>query len=249
MRVLKLVQPKEFGEHFRFVNGLWEVIFPESTGGETKLSNDSHNALTMGSDQGLHLLALRLFAYALVQDNENQKIHLYRYRSGTVFDISQAILVNSIDMLELNGSFDDIAITDANVKFYDVHSDTELVFDTNLFQKTGDLKGSDSVSLSSEEKKEIAVKVSVDGNNLMQAKADGLFVDKTAMGDTGSHEHSFFIVDSVDTEQNGVEVLNRLVGTSSLLNIPVVNLRNMKGRIAAVVIDKVNEPLTSNKPR
>lgn len=133
MEVVKLIQPHEFGDNFIFEAGKWKVKFPPIATSGVEVSKDANNLITLGGDGGMFANATRLHAYALVQDNENMKIHLYRHQADLEFDVANATLINSIDMLELNGQFDDITITDAVVTFKDVQTDTELVFDTDQF--------------------------------------------------------------------------------------------------------------------
>lgn len=135
MEVVKLIQPHEFGDNFILEDGKWKVKFPPIARSGVEVSKDANNLITLGTDGGMFVDATRIHAYALVQDNENMKIHLYRYQANAEFDIATATLINSIEMLELNGQFDDITITDAVVTFKDVQTDTELEFDTNQFQK------------------------------------------------------------------------------------------------------------------
>lgn len=135
MRVVKVIQPHEFGDNFILEDGKWKVKFPPIATSGVEVSKDANNLITLGGDGGMFADATRLHAYALVQDNENMKIHLYRHQADLEFDVANATLINSIDMLELNGQFDDITITDAVVTFKDVQTDTELVFDTDQFQK------------------------------------------------------------------------------------------------------------------
>lgn len=134
MKVVKVIQPHEFGDNFILEEGKWKVKFPPTVTSGVEVSKDANNLITLGGDGGMFADATRLHAYALVQDTENMKIHLYRHQEGLEFDVGQATLISSIDMLELNGQFDDITITDAVVTFKDVQTDTELVFDTDQFQ-------------------------------------------------------------------------------------------------------------------
>ena len=139
MRVVKVIQPHEFGDNFILEDGKWKVKFPPIATSGVEVSKDANNLITLGTDGGMFVDATRIHAYALVQDNENMKIHLYRHQANVEFDIATATLINSIDMLELNGRFDDITITDAVVTFKDVQTDTELEFDTEQFQSVEEL--------------------------------------------------------------------------------------------------------------
>lgn len=147
MEVVKLIQPDEFGDNFIFEAGKWKVKFPPIATSGVEVSKDANNLITLGGDGGMFADATRLHAYALVQDNENMKIHLYRHQADLEFDVANATLINSVDMLELNGQFDDITITDAVVTFKDVQTDTELEFDTDQFQNVSGLTSDDSISL------------------------------------------------------------------------------------------------------
>lgn len=148
MRVLHVVETDEFGDDFEFVDGKWKVRFPPQTEPKYKLSADENNAVVLDVAEAIHLDKTKLYAYIMVQDDEQAKVFLYRYPAGTLFDRTTATQVGAVDMIEINALIDDIAITDAIIEFSDVHSGNALVFDTNLFQKVDSLVAGTGVTLS-----------------------------------------------------------------------------------------------------
>lgn len=150
MRVLHVVETDEFGDNFEFIDGKWKVRFPPQTEPKYKLSADENNTVVLDVDETIHLDKTKLYAYIMVQDDEQAKVFLYRYSAGTEFDRTTATEVGAADMVEINALVDDIAITDAIIEFTDVHSGNTLVFDTNQFQRTGALYAERGLTLESE---------------------------------------------------------------------------------------------------
>lgn len=252
MEVVKLIQPHEFGDNFIFEDGKWKVKFPPIPKSGVEVSKDSNNFIVLGEDGGMFADAAKLHAFALVQDNENMKIHLYRHQANLEFNEATATLVNSIDMLELNGQFDNITITDAVVTFKDVQTDSELVFDTSQFQNVSELTSDNSIDLLSIEDAETTAKtvaVSLRPNdNLVQETPEGLLV----IPPNGLHiEHSLkaesHMVD-VAKEDEKIEHFVRNINGNEIY-IPTVTLRNARNKTLGAIIAKIPDKLHTREPR
>ena len=102
MKNIAILQPSELGSDFNFSqeNGVWGVNFPAAVESDVIISQNTNNLIKVGTDGGAYVDASKLIAHALIQDNENQKIHLYRFQAGTVFNKLTATLVGSVDILE-----------------------------------------------------------------------------------------------------------------------------------------------------
>lgn len=145
MKVIRVIQPHEFGDDFEFSEGKWKVRFPLQSEPKYKLSGVENNAIVLDVTETINLDKTKLYAYIMIQDDEQAKVFLYRYPAGTEFDHATATEVGAVDMVEINALVDDIAITDAIIEFTDVHSGNSLVFDTNQFQKVDSLVAGDGV--------------------------------------------------------------------------------------------------------
>ena len=250
MEVVKLIQPHEFGDNFIFEDGKWKVKFPPIPESGVEVSKDANNLITLGGDGGMFADATRLHAYALVQDNENMKIHLYRHQADLEFDVANATLINSIDMLELNGQFDDITITDAVVTFKDVQTDTELVFDTNQFLNVSGLAADDSMTLVGDDNsttKQVSVR-GRDYDNLVQNTPEGLLVlplDGVHIGHT--LEARSYQVDVPDDEIEIEEFVRTINGNE--IRMPAVTLKNSRGKTLAAIVTKIPDKLHTYEPR
>lgn len=258
MEVVKLIQPHEFGDNFIFEDGKWKVKFPPIPESGVEVSKDANNLITLGGDGGMFADVTRLHAYALVQDNENMKIHLYRHQASVEFDIAQATLINSIDMLELNGQFDDITITDAIMTFKDVQTDTELVFDTDQFQNVSGLTSDDTIRLDTPTPevdgdpvettvKQIGVALR-DFDNLVENTPEGLLVLPTE----GVHiEHSLearsYQIDVSEDEIEVEEFVRTINGNE--IRIPAVTLKNSRGKTLGAIVAKIPDKLHTYEPR
>ena len=56
-------------------------------------------------------------------------------------------MVSEIDMLAMNGQFDDIAIDEGVITFTDVQTGSTLTLNTNELQRVGDIKSTKSVTV------------------------------------------------------------------------------------------------------
>lgn len=245
MEVVKLIQPHEFGDNFIFEDGKWKVKFPPIPKSGVEVSKDSNNFIVLGEDGGMFADAAKLHAFALVQDNENMKIHLYRHQANLEFNEATATLVNSIDMLELNGQFDDITITDAVVTFKDVQTDSELVFDTNQFLNVSNLSTDDSMVLLEVDNtatKQVSVR-GRDYDNLIQNTPEGLLVlPPEGVQIDHSLELRSFNVDVPNEEQTTVHEFVRNINGHQL-HIPATILKNMRGKTLGAIVSKLNDKL------
>lgn len=251
MEVVKLIQPHEFGDNFIFEDGKWKVKFPPIPESGIEISKDANNFIVLGGDGGMFADVAKLHAFALVQDNENMKIHLYRHQANLEFNVATATLVSSIDMVELNGQFDDITITDAVVTFKDVQTNSELVFDTDQFQNVSGLTSDNSIDLLSleggeETAKQVAVSLRPHGN-LVQETPEGLLV----VPPEGLHiEHSLmaesYIGDVAKEEDEIIHFIRTINGNE--IYVPAVTLRNTRNKTLGAIIAKIPDKLHTREP-
>ena len=242
MRILSIIQPSDLGSDFFFDTNtnVWKVNFPAGQTG-SPLSADANNALVLGTDQGMFLSSDLLKAYAMVQDNVGKKINLYSFPAGSVFDVGTATLVSSVNMLELNGVFDDVAIDGNVITFTDADSGLTLTLDVATLQKVSDITGSESINVMSVNGvTTLGVKISTTPENLIQVNADGLFVAAPAGGGTGG---TVDVTQTLATVPTGV---CHAVGNSHLV-IPHVELTDLAGTPIGYVIDIIGLPVSSIK--
>lgn len=240
MRILSIIQPSEMGPDFRFEDDVWKVNFPAGSegGGGVPLSTDANNAIGVGTDQGAFISADLLGAYALTQDNGSKKINLYRFPAGTQFDQETATLISSVNLIELSGVFDDVAIDGDLITFTDADTGLTLTIDTANLQKVSDLIGSDSVEVHSENGlTTLSVKVSPHPDNLIQVTEEGLFVDganQPGGGDTDLHQ-------TLAEVENG---LCHAIGNSHLV-VPQIELTDVAGNSIGYINNLIGLPVSS----
>lgn len=236
MNIVSLIQPSELGSNFRLESGVWHVNFPTTATPPPPISNDARNIIKNTAD-GMFVDARDRLAYALVQDNTDQKIRLYSHPQGTPFDIATATLASEIDMLAMNGQFDDIAIEDGIITFTDAQTGLTLTLNTNELQRVGNLVGSDSVRISeSAGVMTVYAKINPQEDNLLEVTPGGLrvstdridtiFGDKLATADIH--------VQSMARNYDGI---SHVIG-DQITVIPKVALANSAGNVIALV----NEP-------
>lgn len=244
MRILSIIQPSEMGSDFRFDEeaGLWKVNFPAGMGeggGGVPLSTDANNAIVLGSDEGAFISADLLGAYALTQDNGSKKINLYRFQPGTEFNPETATLVSSVNMIELSGIFDDVAIDGDLITFTDADTGLTLTIDTANLQKVSDIVGSDSVEVKSlGGLTTLSVKINPHPDNLIEVTEEGLFVDAANFGEGGG---------DLDLHQTLAEVeegLCHVVGNSHLV-VPQIELVDVAGNPVGYINDIIGLPVSS----
>ena len=243
MRILSIIQPSEMGSDFRFDEeaGLWKVNFPAGMGegGGVPLSTDNNNAIGLGSDEGAFISTDLLGAYALTQDNGSKKINLYRFQPGTEFNPETATLVSSVNMIELSGIFDDVAIDGDLITFTDADTGLTLTIDTANLQKVSDIAGSDSVEVNSlNGVTTLSVKINPHPDNLIEVTEEGLFVDAANFGEGGG---------DLDLHQTLAQVedgLCHVVGSSHLV-VPQIELVDVAGNAIGYINDIIGLPVSS----
>lgn len=241
MRILSIIQPSEMGPDFRFEDDVWKVNFPAGSGegGGVPLSTDANNAIGLGTDQGAFISTDLLGAYALTQDNGSKKVNLYRFPAGTEFDPETATLVSSVNLIELSGIFDDVAIDGDLITFTDADTGLTLTIDTANLQKVSDIIGSNSVEvISVDGLTTLSVKINPRPDNLIEVTEEGLFVDATNFGGNGG---------DLDLHQTLAPVENGLchvVGNSHLV-VPQIELVDVAGKPIGYINDMANLPVSS----
>lgn len=176
MKNIAILQPSELGSDFKFSqeNGVWGVNFPAAVESDVTISANTNNLIKVGTDGGAFVDASKLIAHALVQDNDNQKIHLYRFPAGTTFDVATATLVGSVDMVEMNGVFDDIAIDGNKITFKDAQTDSTLTLDTDTLQRVSRITNTNSITATTVGGNvSLDVKISNLAGNLLEVGFDG----------------------------------------------------------------------------
>ena len=184
MNILSLIQPSELGPDFRLEEGVWKVNFPTSAAPPPPISNDARNTVT-NTPEGMFIDKRDRLAYALVQDSVAQKIRLYEYPADEVFTIGTAALVSDIDMLGLNGQFDDVAIDEAVITFTDVQTGLTLTLNTIELQRVGNIQSTNGVSVTETAGVlSLTTKIDPNVNNMLEVGASGLKVnpDKLQVG-------------------------------------------------------------------
>lgn len=241
MRILSIIQPSEMGPDFRFEDDVWKVNFPAGSGagGGVPLSTDANNAIGLGTDQGAFISTDLLGAYALTQDNGSKKISLYRFPQGTEFDPETATLVSSVNLIELSGVFDDVAIDGDVITFTDADTGLTLSIDTANLQKVSDIVGSDSIEVNSlDGLTTLSVKINPQTGNLIEVTKEGLFVDAANFGGNGG---------DLDLHQTLAQVENGLchvVGNSHLV-VPQIELVDVAGKPIGYINDLIGLPVSS----
>lgn len=234
MNIVSLIQPSELGSNFRLESGVWHVNFPTTATPPPPISNDPRNIIKNTAD-GMFVDARDRLSYALVQDNEDQKIRLYSHPQGTSFDIATATLASEIDMLAMNGQFDDIAIDDGVITFTDAQSGLTLTLNTNELQRVGNLVGSDSVSITeSAGVMTVSAKINPQEDNLLEVTPGGLQVSKdridTIFGDKLADANVHVQLMAPKEE----DVISHVIG-DQIIDIPKVMLVNTDGAAIALV--------------
>ena len=239
MRILSIIQPSEMGPDFRFEDDVWKVNFPAGSegGGGVPLSTDANNAIGLGTDQGAFISTDLLGAYALTQDNGSKKINLYRFPVGAEFNPETAALISSVNLIELTGVFDDVAIDGDVITFTDADTGLTLSIDTANLQKVSDIVGSDAINvISIDGVTTIEVRIDPDPNNLIQLSEGGLFVNPNDLGGGDFDLHQTLV-----PVENG---LCHVVGSSHLV-VPQIELTDVAGRPIGYINNLIGLPAFS----
>lgn len=244
MNIISLIQPQELGPDFVLDQGIWKVKFPSVATPPPPISNDARNIIQNVGD-GMYVDQRNRLAYAMVQDNQTQKIQLWQFPADEVFNTDTATMVSEIDMLAMNGQFDDIAIDEGVVTFTDVQTGSTLTLNTNELQRVGNIKSTNTVTVTETAGVlKFSAKLDPKANNLLEVTAGGLQVAPAkidqifAAGLTKLDVHTQTIV-----PDEGIG-LQHVIG-DQIIAIPKVQLANSAGDILA----EVNDPNALNRSR
>ena len=245
MKTISIIQPDELGSDFKFEGGKWKVNFPVVDEPTKAISSDVGNAIKAGTDGGGFISEDLLLAYALVQDTGAQKIYLYSFPAGTEFVLETSTLVSTVNLIELNGVFDDVAIEDAVITFTDADTGQTLTLDTNTLQRIGNINSGEGIDISElNGVLTVSVKLADLPDNLIQSTPEGLLVSKQSLQS---------LVDEVAgpskqaiTPMNNGEEICVVVGDEHLV-IPQMAIANTKGEIIVLFDDIPEAGLTSIK--
>ena len=244
MNIVSVIQPSELGPHFKMIDGVWHVNFPTTSASPPPISNDARNIIQNIGD-GMFVDQSDRLAYAMVQDNQTQKIQLWQFPADEVFDINTATMVSEIDMLAMNGQFDDIAIDEGVVTFTDAQTGLTLTLNTNELQKVGSIKSSNTVTATeSGGILKLSAKIDPKASNLLEVSANGLQVSPAkidALFNAELVKHDIHTQSIVPNEEVG---LSHIIG-NHIIDIPKVMLVNSVG----VKVGLVNDPMALVRSR
>ena len=242
MKTISIIQPDEFGSDFKYEGGLWHVRFPPGKPNIDPASRDAGNAVKAGSDGGAYLGEDMLCAYAITQDNVTKKIHLYQYPVGTSFSPETATLVSTVNMVDLQAVFDDVAINGTVLTFTDADTGAKLTIDTDTLQRIDGITAARDVlkltTLNGVTSPEIQLAGNInDAPNLLTESAAGLLVDGDMVGEAvaeslGEAELNANIY-RYDEELNAIH--HNVNGNE--LQIPQIQILNSKGELVGLIDD------------
>lgn len=242
MKTISIIQPDEFGSDFRYEGGLWHVRFPPGKPNIDPASKDAGNAVKAGSDGGAYLGEDMLCAYAITQDNVTKKIHLYQYPVGGVFSPETATLVSTVNMVDLQAVFDDVAIDGTVLTFTDADTGAKMTIDTDTLQRIDGITAARDVlkltTLNGVTSPEIQLAGAInDTPNLLTESSAGLLVDGDVVGVTvaeslGQAELNANIY-RYDHELNAIR--HNVNGNE--LQIPQIQILNSKGELVGLIDD------------
>lgn len=242
MKTISIIQPDEFGSDFKYEGGLWHVRFPPGKPNIDPASKNAGNAVKTGSDGGAYLGEDMLCAYAITQDNVTKKVHLYQYPVGTSFSPETATLVSTVNMVDLQAVFDDVAIDGTVLTFTDADTGAKLTIDTDTLQRIDGITAARDVlkltTLNGVTSPEIQLAgVINDAPNLLTESSAGLLVDGDMVGETvagtlGDAELNANIY-RYDAELNTIR--HNVNGNE--LQIPQIQILNSKGELVGLIDD------------
>lgn len=236
MNIISLIQPQELGPDFYLDQGVWKVKFPPIIPPPPSISNDERNII-QSIDDGMYVDQRNRLAYAVVQDNQAQKIQLWQFHADEVFNIDTATMVSEIDMLAMNGQFDDIAIDEGVVTFTDAQTGLTLTLNTNELQRVGSIKSTNTVTVTETAGVlKLSAKIDPKANNLLEVTAGGLQVSpakieqifNAEMAKRDAHTQSILPREGIG--------LQHVIG-DQIIDIPKVMLANSAGDTIALVND------------
>lgn len=236
MNIISLIQPSELGPDFYLDQGVWKVNFPTTATPPPPISNDARNIIQNVGD-GMYVDQRNRLAYAMVQDNQTQKIQLWQFPADIAFNINTATMVSEIDMLAMNGQFDDIAIDEGVITFTDVQTGSTLTLNTNELQRVGDIKSTKSVTVTETAGVlKFSAKLDPKANNLLEVTAGGLQVAPAKIEQIFNTELAKLDVHTQAINPNDDYGLEHVIG-DQIINIPKVLLANSAGTTIAMVND------------
>ena len=242
MKTISIIQPDEFGSDFKYEGGQWHVRFPPGKPNIDPASKDAGNAVKAGTDGGAYLGEDMLCAYAITQDNVTKKIHLYQYPVGTSFNPVTATLVSTVNMVDLQAVFDDVAIDGTVLTFTDAGTGQTLTIDTDTLQRIDGITATRDLlkltTLNGVTSPEIQLAgVINDAPNLLTESSAGLLVDGDVVGmavagSLGRAELNANIY-RYDHELNAIR--HNVNGNE--LQIPQIQILNAKGELVGLIDD------------
>ncbi len=242
MKTISIIQPDEFGSDFKYEGGLWHVRFPPGKPNIDPASKNAGNAVKTGSDGGAYLGEDMLCAYAITQDNVTKKVHLYQYPVGTSFSPETATLVSTVNMVDLQAVFDDVAIDGTVLTFTDADTGAKLTIDTDTLQRIDGITAARDVlkltTLNGVTSPEIQLAgVINDAPNLLTESSAGLLVDGDMVGETVAESLGQAELNAntyrYDHELNAIR--HNVNGNE--LQIPQIQILNSKGELVGLIDD------------
>lgn len=241
MNTVALIQPSELGADFKFEGGKWQVNFPTSATPPPPISNNARNIIK--DSAGMFIDKRDRLAYALIQDNDSQKIRLYSHPQDELFNLESATLASEIDMLAMNGQFDDIAIDEGVITFTDVQTGSTLTLNTNELQRVGSLKASNSVAVAEDVGiLKLTAKLDTNPNNLLKVTSGGLEVSPDRIEELFNSKLAAANIHTQEMFKVTDHKVGHVIG-DQLLSIPKVRLENTGG----VFLGSINDPQTLEK--
>ncbi len=242
MKTISIIQPDEFGSDFKYEGGLWHIRFPPGNLNIDPASKDAGNAVRVGTDGGAYLGEDMLCAYAITQDNVTKKIHLYQYPVGSRFSPETATLVSTVNMVDLQAVFDDVAIDGSVITFTDADTGSTMTIDTDTLQRIDGITISSNVlkltTLNGVTDPELLLAGSVnDSPNLLTKSTAGLLVDGDVVGDQVAQSLGGAPLNNniyrYDSELNAI----RHNVNNNELSIPQIQILNSKGELVGLIDD------------
>ena len=236
MNIISLIQPHELGPDFYLDQGVWKVNFPTTATLPPPISNDARNIIQNFGD-GMYVDQYDCLAYAMVQDNQTQKIQLWQFPADIEFSTDTATMVSEIDMLAMNGQFDDVAIDEGVITFTDAQTGLTLTLNTSELQRVGSIKSTDTVTVTETAGVlKLSAKIDPKANNLLEVTASGLQVSPDKIQDIFNAEMATRDVHTQSILPDEEIGLKHIIG-DQIINIPKVMLVNSAGGGIALVND------------
>lgn len=248
MKTISIIQPDEFGSDFLYEDGVWKVKFPPGKPNIDPASKDAGNAVTAGTDGGAYLSEAMLCAYALTQDNVTKKIYLYQFPVGTIFDPETATLVSTVNMVDLQAVFDDVAIDGTVLTFTDADTGQTMSIDTAQLQRISDIQGGLGIEVGEMNGVvtpiiKIASPVIPDDHNLVEGTDAGLLVGGGIVGEAvAAAIDGNSLNDNIYRYDAELNVIRHNVNGNEL-QIPQIKILNSKGELVGL-IDDLEEGVT-----